>query len=137
MSLLNEMYHAFLKRETQYKSATDEIWSSIPFVVEGVSKYLKVPANLISWNSADVIGQELIILVSVKNDDRFQYTPPGTIAARMLTIILPISVVETSSAKSISLYLKETQDIRSQDTHPDIERGGVVAYQHVTRRTLH
>jgi hypothetical protein len=137
MDTLDTMYLKFLEREQQYRLATDEIWSHIDFVAEGVSKYLRVPPNTISWNSVEIIGPEMVIMVSMLSKDRHQYAPPGSLASRILTIIIPISVVETNDAAIITQYLNETEDVRSNDTHPEIERGGVIAYINTTRRMIH
>ena len=131
------MYSLFLEREQQYADNTLNIWANIPFVTDAIKQYLGAPAQSISWLSIDKIGPEIVIMLSIRNDDRFMYVKPGSIASRVLTIIIPTSVAETDDANLICEYLKETQDIRNQDMHPELERGGVVHVTEATRRVLH
>lgn len=135
---LDTLYGLILDREVEWQRRTREIIQKCGFVATGIIAYLELPKEAITWDSLDVIGQEFYVQVTIPAFDRFRYVDPGEMLHQTLTIILPMSVVETEDADLITVYLQETEDIRKHDhRQPEDETGGIVALQTVTKRSVH
>jgi hypothetical protein len=140
MSKVDTLYQSFLDREVAWQNQTDVIFSQAEFITTGVINYLDLPVDQIKWESIDVIGQEMLIQVTVPNDDRFQYVELGEHNVQTLTIVLPVSVVEAEDSDLITAFLHDTEDVRKHDhreLQPEEDAQGVVGYSTGSNRTLH
>lgn len=140
MDKIDALYRLLLKREVAWQDHTTEIFASAEYVTTGVINYLDLPVEDIKWDSIDVIGNEMLIQVTIPNSDRFQYVEPGERSIQTLTIVLPVSVVEAEDTDLITAFLHDTEDVRKHDhraPHEDSDIQGVVGYSIATKRTIH
>lgn len=139
MDTIDDLYRLLLEREKAFQDKTQEMFGQLDFLTNAIMGHLNVPHTSIGWVSIDKIGMELIIMVSVPNDEKGVYEAPGTRASQLLTIVIPESVVETGETDTIQQFLDETFDIRKYDgkSEVDSELTGIVAISESTRRTIH
>lgn len=139
MDTIDDLYRLLLEREKTFQEKTQDMFGQLDFLTDAVVRHLDVPRRDIGWISIDKIGRELVIMVSIPNDEKGVYVVPGTTATQHLTIVLPESVVETGDSYLIQQFLDETFDIRKYDGNSDIdsELTGIVSVSESTRRTLH
>jgi hypothetical protein len=138
---VDALYRALLAREEEWQNRTTEIFAGAEYVTTGIINYLNQAVEVITWESIDVIGNEMLIQVSIPNDDRFQYVEPGESSIQTLTIVLPTSVIEVEDSELITQFLHDTEDVRKHDhrgyDEDSSEDQGVVGYSIATKRTLH
>lgn len=136
---VDTLYRALLAREVEWQDRTTEIFAVAGYITTGVINYLDLPVNVIKWESIDVIGNEMLIQVTIPNGDRFQYIEPGEQSIQTLTIVLPVSVIEAEDEDLIMAFLHDTEDVRKHDHRgPDeSDAQGVVGYSIATKRTIH
>lgn len=137
---LDEMYRLFVVRETNYQENTDIIWSHIKFITDGIINYLDLPVEQVEWNTLDVIGNEMVIMLTIPYNDRFQWVASHETTVQILTIVLPTSVVESYDSDLITGFLNDTEDVRRMDNGKedyDITPQGVVGFANVTKKVIH
>lgn len=139
MHNVDDMYRLLLERERAFQDKTQEIFGNIDYLTDAIIAHLAVDPKDIGWISLDMIGREIIVMVSVPITDPQLYVEPGTTPAELLTIALPTSVVDTCETELILQYLEETFDIRKYDGKDDIDGDltGIVHAAPTTRRTVH
>lgn len=140
MYIIDSLYRALLAREVEWQNRTTEIFAEAQYITTGIINYLDLPVEDIKWESIDVIGQEMLVQVTIPNDDRFQYVEPGERALQTLTIVIPTSVIEVEDSDLITAFLHDTEDVRKHDhREPEQEEAaqGVVGYSKITQRTIH
>lgn len=139
MDTIDDLYRLLLEREKAFQEKTQDMFGQLDFLTNAIMAHLNVDHRNIGWISIDKIGKELVIMVSVPNDEKGAYAPLGAVPIQFLTIVIPESVVETGETDTITQFLDETFDIRKYDgkSEVDPELTGIVAVSESTRRTLH
>lgn len=141
MNSVDDLYRLLLEREKAFQDKTQDVFGQVPFLCDAIITHLQVPPTEIGWISIDMVGFEIILMVSVPVNNPQMLVPPGTKPAQLLTIVLPTSVVDTGESESIVQYLEETFDVRKYDGQSDPttdgELTGIVNIVPTTRRILH
>lgn len=139
MDTIDDLYRLLLEREKAFQEKTQDMFGQLDFLTNAIMGHLNVAPRDIGWISIDKIGKELIIMVSVPNDEKGAYATPGSLPIQILTIVIPESVVETGEIDTIQQFLDETFDIRQYDGKSEVDADlmGIIAVSESTRRTLH
>ena len=138
MCVADDMYRLLLEREKTFQDKTQEVFAGSEFLCQAIQEHLKVNARDTKWLSIDMIGQDIVVMVSIPDLTSDDYAAPGHEPVKVLTVVIPCSVVDIGDPEVILNFLEETFDIRQFDGEEvDEDIHGIVAAAASTRGILH